>query len=114
MKRNARSLAGLLLPLAVVLGLVALRCHSIRPPGEATSGGNNNPQKFSLWATGKAFTYTFTVDPRAVDVWMFTHAGGGANLQTVSASWQVAAGPAGQGNIHVLTIDSDEPTNGIK
>jgi hypothetical protein len=37
---------------------------------------DNNPQKFHLWSTGSSFSYTFTCDPRAVDVWLFRSGGG--------------------------------------
>ncbi len=41
----------------------------------------DNPQKFHLWTTGASFSYAFTYDPRASDVWMFNSAGGAMPFQ---------------------------------
>ena len=37
---------------------------------------HNNPQKFYLCSTGSSFSYTFTCDPRAADLWLFRSGGG--------------------------------------
>ncbi|HTY86548.1 MAG TPA: hypothetical protein VMB80_03710 [Candidatus Acidoferrum sp.] len=44
--------------------------------GAPTGPEDNNPQKFHLWTTGSNFSYTFTCDPHASDIWMFRTAGG--------------------------------------
>ncbi len=37
---------------------------------------DNNPQHFYLQSKGSVYTYAFTCDPRAADVWLFTTGGG--------------------------------------
>jgi hypothetical protein len=39
---------------------------------------DNNPSRFRLCGNSTSFTYTFTYDPRAADVWLF-ESGGGSN-----------------------------------
>jgi len=67
----------------------------------------NNPQKFSLWTTGKSFTYTFTVDPRAVDVWLFSYGGGATGDWDSRSGWTIQTAPV-QGTIPLLTSGSNE------
>jgi hypothetical protein len=49
---------------------------------------DNNPQKFYLWSTGSSFAYTFTCDPRAVDVWLFRSAGGTMFVLRPQPEWR--------------------------
>ncbi len=37
---------------------------------------DNNPDKFYLWTTGNTYSFTYTYDPHAADLWMFRTAEG--------------------------------------
>jgi len=37
---------------------------------------DNNPNRFRLWGNSNSYSYTFTYDPHAADVWLFESAGG--------------------------------------
>jgi len=49
---------------------------SVHRHGTPIDPEDNNPQKFHLWTTGSNFSYTFTCDPHASDIWMFRTAEG--------------------------------------
>jgi len=77
MKRHLCRYAGqaftALLALAAFLLLARI---SVRFPASMTGLEDDNPQKFHMWATGCSFSYTFTCDPHAADIWMFQTGGG--------------------------------------
>jgi len=76
MKRNPYLCAGQVLATLLVLAMVLLLGIIARSPDLTTDAEYNNPQKFHLWTTGPHFSYSFTCDPHASDVWMFRTAEG--------------------------------------
>jgi len=69
--------AGPLFAALFVSTMVLFLIHvSARRSVTPTGFEDNNPQKFHLWTTGSNFSYTFTCDPHASDIWMFRTAGG--------------------------------------
>ena len=44
-------------------------------PALSQDRNKDNPDKFCLWLTNSAYTYTFTYDPRAADKWLFQTGG---------------------------------------
>jgi hypothetical protein len=77
MKRVHGLHAGLVFTALLVSAMAWFLVHVfVRSPSATAGLEDNNPQKFHLWTTGSNFSYTFTCDPHASDIWMFRTAGG--------------------------------------
>ena len=68
----------------VMLGCLVLVSHFGGTTKTARNRPGDNPNKFHLWATDAGFTYTFTYDPHAADVWLF-QSGGSRAVSPVAA-----------------------------
>jgi len=62
-----------------------------RGPGEGWFLDRNNPRRFHLWGSGASYRYTFTYDPREMDIWMLRSGGGSVPaavvMQTFTNPW---------------------------